>query len=66
MNAEIETVYGSQVQQDLSNGQGHCWRNVAREDIPANVVLEIEGEMIDGGQDECSDFVASNGQHYRW
>mgnify|MGYP001570880905 CR=1 FL=1 len=59
------TVCGNQVQLDRS-GVGHCWVYQAREEIPANIVLELEGEMIDGGQDECEDYRASNGQHYRW
>ena len=54
------------IQQDASGGQGHCWRTIAREDIPANIVTEIECEIIDGGNDRCDDYVASNGQHYRW
>lgn len=63
---EIETtVCGNRVQIDRS-GVGHNWRNIDAADIPANIVQEIEGEMIDGGMDECEDFVASNGLHYRW
>lgn len=58
-------VCGVQVQVDRS-GQGHCWRNIDRDEIPAAIVEEIEGEIIDGGKDECDDFVASNGVHYRW
>lgn len=56
-------VCGVVVQHDAS-GQGHCWRRV--EDLPANVEIEIEGEIIDGGRKTCGDFWASNGQHYRW
>jgi len=63
---ETETlVCGCQVQEDRS-GVGHCWINVDAEDLPANVRIEIEGEIIDGGREQCSDFVASNGIHYRW
>jgi hypothetical protein len=58
-------VCGSQIQVDRS-GVGHCWVNVSAGDIPANIVLEIECEIIDGGREECDDFVASNGVHYRW
>jgi hypothetical protein len=70
MNATTDetTVCGCQVQIDHS-GQGHCWRNAAANDIPANIRDEIAGEMIDGGRGEagdCSDFIASNGCHYRW
>lgn len=25
-----------------------------------------EGEIIDGGQSSCADYIASNGLHYRW
>jgi len=64
MNA-TKTICDKKVQHDAS-GQGHAWRNVDAADVPANVTLEIEGEIIDGKQDECSDFVASNGLHYRW
>lgn len=58
-------VCGSQVQVDRS-GVGHCWVNVSAADIPANIREEIEGEMIDGGEEDCDDFIASNGLHYRW
>lgn len=59
------TVCGAQVQIDRS-GVGHCWKSIDRDDIPASIVLEIECEIIDGGKDSCADYVASNGQHYRW
>lgn len=59
-------VCGSVIQWDKSGGQGHCW--VAADELacPADIQEEIAGEVIDGGQDECDDFVASNGIHYRW
>lgn len=59
------TVCGKTVKHDAS-GVGHAWRAIARDDIPANIVEEIEGEIIDGEQESCDDFVGSNGQHYRW
>jgi hypothetical protein len=62
---ENTTVCGSQIQIDRS-GAGHCWKNIDREDIPASIVQEIEEQILDGGRDECDDFVASNGIHYRW
>ncbi len=66
MTNTIETtVCGLTIQRDAS-GVGHAWRNADLDDIPANIVEEIEGEILDGGQDSCTDFVASNGQHYRW
>ena len=58
-------VCGCQVQVDKS-GVGHCWVDVAAEEIPANIRWEIEGEIIDGDREECDDFLASNGLHYRW
>jgi hypothetical protein len=33
---------------------------------PANIVNEIEAEIIDGEKESCDDYVASNGRHYRW
>jgi len=56
---------GTQIQIDRS-GVGHCWKNIAADEIPAAVRQEIEGEIYDGGQDTCPDYVASNGLHYRW
>ena len=64
-DADETTVCGNKVQHDNS-GVGHNWRDIAASDIPANIREEIEGEMIDGKKDECEDFVASNGLHYRW
>jgi hypothetical protein len=61
-----DEVCGRQIQQDASQGHGHHWRSVSRQDIPADVVAEIEGEILDGGQEECARFSASNGQYYRW
>lgn len=58
-------VCGSQVQVDRS-GVGHRWVNATADDLPASIRQEIEGEMIDGGQESCDDYVASNGLHYRW
>jgi len=62
---ESGLVCGNQVQHDAS-GVGHAWRDIDASDIPANIVEEIEGEMIDGGLESCSEFVGSNGLHYRW
>lgn len=59
------TVCGRRIQHDNS-GVGHNWRNIDAQDIPAGIREEIEGEIVDGGQDECSDFLGSNGLHYRW
>ena len=56
-------VVGREIQIDKS-GQGHNWRNT--DYIPANIIEEIEGEIIDGKQESHNNFVASNGQHYRW
>lgn len=68
VNAEDTSllVCGRRVQIDHSGGQGHCWRDTGSEDVPASIREEIEGEMIDGKQETCTNFVASNGQHYRW
>lgn len=62
---EKETVCGHYVQYDKS-GVGHCWVNVSREEIPSNIVEELEGEMIDGGLGDSGECIASNGIHYRW
>lgn len=59
------TVCDKKIQHDAS-GVGHAWRNIDRDDIPADIIEEIEGEIIDGGKDSCRDFVGSNGEHYRW
>lgn len=66
MADEADTkVCGKTIQIDLS-GVGHCWRAIARDDIPSSVIEDIEAEIIDGKRDSCADFVASNGLHYRW
>lgn len=64
-NATETTICGKRIQHDNS-GVGHNWRNIDASDIPHDVIDEIEGEMIDGKRTTCSDFVGSNGLHYRW
>lgn len=48
------------------SGQGHAWRNADEDNCPADVQGEIAAEILDGGSEECRDFIASNGLHYRW
>jgi hypothetical protein len=55
-----------QVQIDASGGQGHCWQDVDDDTCPPSITEEIAAEIIDGGRETCDDYVASNGQHYRW
>ena len=64
-NATETTVCGKQIQHDNS-GVGHNWRNISAADIPANIAEEIAAEIIDGGNESCDDYVASNGLRYRW
>lgn len=63
--ASESLICGNKIQHDNS-GVGHNWRSIDARDIPTNIVEEIEGEMIDDKKDTCSDFVGSNGLHYRW
>lgn len=65
MTTNETLVCGTQIQYDNS-GVGHNWRNIDASDIPASIREEIEGEIIDGKQESCADFVGSNGLHYRW
>lgn len=65
METNETLVCGKQVQIDRS-GAGRDYRDIAADDIPASIVLQIECEIIDGGKESCDDFVASNGLHYRW
>ena len=65
MAEQQSKVCGKQIQIDRS-GQGHCWRTISAGFIPYSIIEEIEGEILDGGADSCEDFIASDGQHYRW
>lgn len=58
-------IEGHTIQVDRS-GVGHNWRNVAADEIPANILEEIAAEIIDGGVPATECYVASNGLHYRW
>lgn len=59
------TVCGCEIEYDKS-GVGHCWVAADEIDCPPSIQEEIAGEIIDGKKDECSNFTASNGVHYRW
>jgi hypothetical protein len=58
-------IQGKVIQYDNS-GVGYNFRNASEDNLPANIREEIAAEIIDGGKAECDDYVASNGQHYRW
>jgi hypothetical protein len=58
-------VCGCQVQYDNS-GVGHNWRDIAADDINADVREAIAAEIIDGKITECDDWTGPDGQHYRW
>jgi hypothetical protein len=60
---ERYTINCRRIQHDPS-GAGHTWRDVYS--LPADIREEIAAEIIDGKQETCGDYVASNGQHYRW
>jgi ferredoxin-thioredoxin reductase catalytic subunit len=60
---DLSVVCGCAIQIDRS-GVGHCW--VAADEIPESIREEIAAEIIDGGNESCDDYIASNGQHYRW
>ena len=67
MASAASKVCGKTIMIDRSYGEGHCWRTVsAANDVPFDIIEEIEGEILDGDMDTCEDFLASNGQHYRW
>lgn len=58
-------IKGVTVQHDAS-GQGHCWRLIdLTDDMLVDVRDEIETEIMTGNA-QCDDYVACNGQHYRW
>lgn len=61
----ISELCGKTIQHDNS-GVGHNWRTIDADDLPANIAEEIACEIIDGKQETCSNYVATNGQHYRW
>jgi len=65
MNNEQIEVCGNEIQYDKS-GVGHCWVAAYQIDCPSSIQEEIDCEIIDGGKDDCDDFLASNGVHYRW
>ena len=58
-------VAGLAIQYDKS-GVGHCWVSANDTNCPDSIQEEIAAEIIDGGNDDCDDFIASNGCHYRW
>ena len=66
MTATQITVCGKAIQWDKSNGQGHAWVAADEIDCPASIQEEIAGEIVDGKVKTTRNFVASNGQHYRW
>jgi hypothetical protein len=62
---EQADVNGKQVLWDKT-GVGHDYVLADADSMPENIRDEIAAEIIDGKVDICEDYVASNGQHYRW
>lgn len=58
-------ICGKTIKHDNS-GIGNNWRTIDADDLPANIAEDIAAEILDGKQETCSDYVASNGLHYRW
>ena len=65
MTSEQIKIKGISIQHDKS-GAGHCWVAADSDNCPPSIEEEIAAENIDGKVKETEDFVASNGQHYRW
>lgn len=59
------TILGHTIQHDDS-GVGHNWRTIDASELPADTREEIAAEIIDGKQETCDDYRATNGLHYRW
>jgi len=64
-NRQHDKVEGRTIQIDRS-GVGQGWRNATASDLPANILAEIECEIIDGGKESTGRYVATNGCVYRW
>lgn len=59
------TIDGVAIQHDAS-GVGAAWQPATMTTCGDHTQREIAEEIIDGGITSCHDYVASNGQHYRW
>ena len=62
---EQNTVCGATVQQLC----GQTWVTIDggnRYGLPPVIRHEIEAEILDGGIEETDEYLASNGQTYRW
>ncbi len=59
------TIQGHNIQWDKSGGQGHCWIDADDDTCLPSTREEIAAEIIDGKR-ESGEYVATNGEHYRW
>jgi hypothetical protein len=60
-----ETLAGCRVQQLC----GQTWVTLDagnRYSLPPVIADEIRDEILEGGIEECEEYLASNGQAYRW
>lgn len=57
-------ISGIAIQYDKS-GAGYAWVPATDDNCHAGIREEIAAEIEDG-MESCDDYVASNGQHYRW
>ena len=58
-------IEGKAVQYDVS-GAGHKWRAATCVTCPADIQSEIAAKILNDAAPTCRDYVARNGQHYRW
>ena len=64
MTKTTKLICGKNIQHDAS-GQGHAWRTVSADEMPADTVEDIYACILDGER-HCSLHVADGGEHYRW
>lgn len=55
-------IDGHTIQHDAS-GQGHAWKNIPSDDVPASIQEELAGEIMDGGR--IGEMIIAGGEHYR-
>jgi len=64
-DGDAREVCASRIMQHDPSGQGHAWRALDVDGVPANIAEELACWVLEDDPEDGAQYIASNGLHYR-